>query len=153
MNHGLVRIRLSLAAALALATAFHCLPAQAGDDVRASLIANPAVVNASLTDQEVQNIYLGKKTQWDDGKSITVVTTGNDLLHEAFLKRFIKKTPSQFRIFWKKMEFTGTGTTPNEIATEDAVIEFVKKTEGAMGYVSSEKAAASGCKVLTQQAE
>lgn len=140
---------------LPVALALLALPGRtmAGDDVPTVVIANPAVADATLTDKEVQNAYLGKKTQWRDGRGMSLVTTSDNRVHESFLKRFIKKTPSQFRIFWKRMEFTGQGVTPRELATEEDVITHVKNTDGAMGYVSADKAAASGCKILAQYGE
>lgn len=153
MNHGILHQRLGSSVTLALVIALHSLTALAGDDIRTALIAHPSVVNDQLDDQEVQNAYLGKKTQWNDGKSMTLVTLNNETIHESFLRHFIKKTPSQFRLFWKKMEFTGKGVSPRELDTEDEVIEFVKTTQGAVAYVSAEKASSAGCKILAIHGE
>lgn len=153
MKLGSLSQRLATGVVLTLVLSFHPITAQAGDEVKTAVIANPSVVNEALSEQEVQNAFLGKKTQWNDGNSLTLVTIDNEAIHESFLRQFIKKTPSQFRIFWKKMEFTGKGVSPREMGTEEDVIEFVKKTEGAVGYVSLDKARTSGCKILAQHGE
>ena len=111
------------------------------------VIVNPSVSETTLSKKEVGNIYLGKKTSWSDGsKIIFVILPGN--AHASFLKSYVGKTEAQFKTFWKKQVFTGKGSPPKEFDSDQAMVEFVAQTAGAIGYVS-EGADVSKVKTIT----
>lgn len=99
------------------------------------LICNKDVPDAALSRDDVQQIFLGRKTRWSDGGKITFgVLKGGDV-HEAFLRTFLSKTDSQFAMFWKKMVFTGKGRLPASFDTPEDLRDYVAATPGAVGYV------------------
>ena len=100
------------------------------------VITNKSVSTTTLTKNDLSKIYLGKKSSWNDGSSIKFVVLTGDT-HAAFLKDYIGKTESQFSTFWKKQVFTGKGSPPKEFNSDQAMVEFVAQTTGAIGYVSS----------------
>lgn len=106
----------------------------AGDE---AIIVNPSLPESSLSRQEIGNIYLGKKTTWDNGGRISFAVLKGDV-HDRFLKSYVHKTVSQYNIFWKKQIFTGKGAPPPVFDSDKAMIEFVAKTPGAIGYVSAD---------------
>ena len=111
------------------------------------VIANKSVTETTLSKQDLSNIYLGKKSIWNDGGRIRyVVSEGSSL--EAFLKEYVGKTESQFNTFWKKQIFTGKGKPPQRFASDEAMIEYVAKAPGALGYVSA-GADVSKVKIIT----
>ena len=100
------------------------------------VITNKSVSETTLTKDELINIYLGKKSSWNNGKRIWfAVLKGNT--HAAFLKDYIGKSESQFNTFWKKQVFTGKGKPPKQFDSDRAMVEFVAQTTGAVGYVSA----------------
>ena len=106
------------------------------------VIAGPVIiVNNSVSDSvdasTAQKIYLGKKSKWDNGASITAVTLSGGGVHDAFLDQYIKKTSAQFDTYWKQMIFSGKGVPPKSFASEKELIDFVSQTAGAIGYVDS----------------
>lgn len=101
------------------------------------VIGNASVPDASLSKQEVGNIFQGKKTTWDDGSRIVFVVLKGSAAHDQFLKEYVGKTDSQFDTFWKKQMFTGKGTPPQSFDSDQAMIDFVARTAGAIGYVST----------------
>ncbi len=105
----------------------------AAADVR--LIVHPDVPGETLAFNEVQNIFLGQKAFWSDGVKIMPAVLDDGGTHRAFLDRFIKKTASQFSMYWKRMIFTGKGMAPPDFETEAAVVEYVSGTVGGIGYV------------------
>ena len=125
-----MRIRLFFSAMVVLAM----LPALvwAADVV---VIANPSVPTASLSKQDVSNIYQGKKSTWDDGSKIVFVVLKGSPAHEQFLKEYVGKTDTQFDTYWKKQVFTGKGTPPQAFDSDQAMADFVARTPGAIGYV------------------
>jgi hypothetical protein len=52
------------------------------------------------------------------------------------LKAYIKKTPAQFKAWWNRMLFTGKGVAPKSFTTDDALLDFISKNNGFLGYVS-----------------
>jgi len=103
---------------------------------------------AALSDRDLKNIYLGKKSQWQDGSAIHPVILQEEALHENFLKTFLKRSPTQFDSYWKRMIFTGQGTPPTGMAEQTAVLAFVARTPGAIGYVPKRAAEAPGVKIV-----
>lgn len=118
----------------------------AGDVV---VIVNPSVPESTLSAKEIKDIYLGKKTSWGNGSKINFVVLNGDT-HDTFLSTFVKKTAAQFNTFWKKQVFTGKGSPPQAFDSNQAMIDFVSRTPGAIGYVSG-SADVSNVKTITVQ--
>ena len=101
------------------------------------IITNENVPTSVLSKDDIKQIFLGKKTTWDNGeKIIFVVQTGTDA-NTSFLKTYILKNAYQFDIYWKKQVFTGKGKAPKSFSSEQELVQFVSQTPGAIGYVSS----------------
>lgn len=112
------------------------------------LIANNSVGDASLSKGAVKDIYTGKQKKWADGSKIHLSAQKKNATHKVFAKEFVGKSPSQFRMFWKKMVFTGKGKEPKAFGSDADIMKYVAETEGAIGYVSS-GAAVNGVKTIT----
>jgi ABC-type phosphate transport system substrate-binding protein len=129
---------LFIAIAILIVTFFFC-PAIVvntfADDV--VIICNKGVSDTSLSKDDIKNIYLGKKSSWSDNTKITFVTLSDSDIQKSFLKEYINKTPSQFNTYWKKLVFTGKGKMPKSFDSDADLIDFVSKTDGALGYVSA----------------
>jgi ABC-type phosphate transport system substrate-binding protein len=102
-----------------------------------AVIANRGVPVASLTKAQIQDIFTGNLTKWDNGKKITFIVLTGGAAHESFLSDYVGKTPAQFQAYWKKQVFTGAGTAPKSGKDEKEILDFVAKTDGAIGYVPS----------------
>ena len=102
-----------------------------------AIVGNKDLTVDSLSKKDLKSIFLGKKTQWDNGKKIIFVILKTGDVHESFLKQFIGKSVSQYANFWKKMVFTGKGKKPKSFQTEDELVAFVGNTSGAVGYILS----------------
>ncbi len=102
------------------------------------IIANKDVPETALRQQEVQEIFLGKRVQWSNNSRIRFVTVGDSEVHGMFLKQYVNLSEADWKIYWKRMVFTGRGLPPETIPTEAELIAFVGKTKGALGYVSSD---------------
>lgn len=118
---------------LMLACLFSCVVVvHAGSAI---IITNNGVPAASLSDEEVQRIFLGKKTAWEDGKKIVPICMKGGRTHASFLRDFLNMNPSQFDVFWKHAIFTGTGRPPKSLVNESEVVQMVKSTSGGIGYI------------------
>lgn len=110
-------------------------------------IANKSVPVNSLEQSQIKNIFLGKLAKWPDGSSVKFVTLRGET-HSKFLKRYIQRTESQYKTYWKKMLFTGKGLPPKQYETSDEVIHHIAGMEGAVGYIEKE-AATDDIKILS----
>lgn len=105
------------------------------------IISNKDVPDSALSRKEVQEIFLGKRVQWSDNSKIRFVTVKNPDIHKAFLKQYLKKSNSKWKAYWKRMVFTGRGTPPKQFKTTQELLDYVSKTDGAVGYIDSETTA------------
>lgn len=99
------------------------------------IISHKDVVQSVLTRNDVVQIFTGRQTRWDDGQKIHFAILKTGAIHQSFLKKFLKKTESQFKIYWRKVMFTGKGSIPKSFATVEELIRYVIQTEGAIGYI------------------
>ena len=112
-----------------------------------TLIANNTVPVASLTEADIKSIFLGKKTTVEgskDGKKVkikpVIATLKGGATHDAFLKKYVGKTATQYSNYWKKLVFSGKGKEPPSFKTEKELLAFVSKTKGAIGYIGTKTA-------------
>jgi len=111
------------------------------------IIANQSVLQESMTKEGLKDIFLGNTVKWDNNQKINVVVQKNTDIHAEFTKRMVKKSPSQFNNYWKKLVFTGKGSSPKRFLDVASLVEYIARTKGAIGYISSEDNA-EGVKVI-----
>lgn len=121
---------------VAAMTFFMLVPVlSAAEDV--VLIGNPSVQESTLSKKDVGKIFLGKKIVWDDKSRIVITLQKNPATHNAFLKKYIRKSPSRFAGLWKRQIFTGKVIEPKTFESDKEVVQYVSETKGALGYVSA----------------
>ena len=110
--------------------------AWAGDIV---VVANKGIGESSLSKKEIQSIFLGKKKSLGGTTVQLAILKGNAKdVHGRFLKTYVKKSPSKFKNYYKKLVFTGKGKEPKSFASEASLLAFVARTNGAIGYASAD---------------
>jgi hypothetical protein len=67
-----------------------------------------------------------------------VVTLKESEIHNTFLKQYLKKSEATWRAYWRRMVFTGQGMPPEQVETQEELLEYVANTEGAVGYIDTE---------------
>ncbi len=128
MLHLRKSILLCLLAMLPLTT-----PAEAQE---VKLIAHPDVQTDSLSASDVKDIFLGKKSRWDNGGKITFFISKEPAIHSAFLKSYIGQSAVQFTRNWRRCVFGGRGKAPKSSSNNREMVNLVAQTSGAIGYVS-----------------
>jgi len=103
------------------------------------IIGHPSV---GLEPSEIRDVYLGEK---QFSGSVRLHPVDNAGAQEAFLADVMHMSPTAYSASWTKKAFRQGLTQPPLQATDADVIEFVRRNEGAVGYV---KAAPAGVKVL-----
>ena len=113
-----------------------------------TIIANHSVPETTISQNELGEIFLGKRVKWSNNSRIDIVVSQAQDLHASFLKEYVGRSPSQFEIYWRKMLFTGQAQMPVSFKTDQDVINYVANTPGAIGYVSSQPAS-SDIKIIS----
>ncbi len=104
-----------------------------------AIVLNPASTVPAISEDQFKDLFLGKRLAWDDGSKVVVVLVKDGPANDILMKR-LGKTPQQFQTGWKKLVFTGKGAMPEQVDSEDALVAFVAKTPGAIGFVDKAKA-------------
>lgn len=120
----------------ALATAMFLAPvgAAAGE-----VVAHPSV---NLSAAEVRDVFLGERQWLGDLKLVPV---DNLAAHDQFLSRVLQTDSPKYAARWLRKSFREGLAAPPMKGSDSEVIEFVRATRGAIGYLS---APATGVKVL-----
>ena len=95
------------------------------------VIANPAT---QVSPGDIRDIFVGNK-QFSGGTKLVPIDNGP--VQEVFLATTLKMEATRYNTIWTKKSFR-EGMIPPTVKSGDLdVLEFVKKTPGAIGYVSS----------------
>ncbi len=120
----------------------------AAPDGELLIIANPEIDSNSIEHRDLQRIYLGKKTQWQDDTTIVPVMLKSGPIHEGFIEDFLDRSVQRFATYWRQMVFTGKGVPPRSFEDESELVDFVARTPGSLGFAST-SADVGGVKILT----
>lgn len=105
------------------------------------VIVNPKNAVASMTAEQVSNVFLGKATDFPGGGAAAPIDLAESSpVREEFYKKVTGKSAAQVKAYWSKQIFSGKGTPPKEVGSSADVKKAVAATPGAIGYI--EKAAA-----------
>ena len=118
--------------------------------VEVVLVAHPDVEIDSLTVKDVQLIYFGKRTIWQDGTLIVPLMQVESTVTDTFIDDLLDLTPQQFYLYWRKALFTGQGIPPQELSGDEEMKQRILETPGSIGYVAKE-ALDSDTRVIPQQ--
>jgi ABC-type phosphate transport system substrate-binding protein len=113
------------------------------------IIANKNLPIVQLEKSDIAAIYLLKKKYWENGDDIMPINlpaTADARTH--FTAQVFDSTPEKLGSYWDKMLFKGE-TPPVTQNSEQAVIMFVERINGAIGYVET-KPQSSQIKILQQ---
>ncbi len=109
-----------------------CSPAQA---IESTVIVNESVKKQEFSRTDIRNIFSARTQYWPDGAKITVyVLDAKAEAHQDFCRNTLKMFPYQLERIWNQIAYSGQGERPQVVTTEQALIEAVKNTPGAIGY-------------------
>jgi ABC-type phosphate transport system substrate-binding protein len=112
------------------------------------IIANPSVnVALPLTLREIEAIYLLRITTWPDGSHIVPVNREiSSASRTKFTAEALQQNNATLAAYWNEMHFQGK-LPPVVQESEPAMLAFVQRVPGAIGYISA-ATEADGVKVL-----
>ncbi len=113
------------------------------------IIGNKDLPSEQLEKSEIAAIYLLKKKHWENGEDIMPINLPAQAdARTHFTAQIFDSTPEKLGSYWDKMLFKGE-TPPVTQNSEQAVIMFVERVKGAIGYVET-KPQSSQIKILQQ---
>ena len=123
---------------LVLYMIFGTLAALLAQSARAQVmvIANPGVKAVDVSKADLRDVFSGASSNLAGGEHVTPVLLKENAIHEQFLSQYVGKSDTAFRTSWRSLVFSGQGVMPRSLESEAAVVEFVARTPGAIGYIS-----------------
>lgn len=103
-----------------------------------ALIAHPSNVEQALTTEQVKQIFLGKTGNFPGGnKVVPVDQKDGSALKTEFYMKIIQKDLSEIKAYWAKLLFSGKGTPPNALSSDEEVKAWVAKNPDGLGYINT----------------
>ncbi len=101
------------------------------------VIANPSVSVTNVSSDDLAAIYLLKMTAWPGGGNVVPVNReASSRIREAFSEAVLRQPPNALNAYWNQMHFKGK-VPPLIQESDQAVLAFVQKVPGAVGYISA----------------
>jgi len=141
-NQKIVRKGL-LAALLAALVA----PAAAGEGGY-RIVVNPANPASAVERAELARLFMRKVSAWPDGTPAAAVDQPRTApVRSAFSRDVHNKDVDSVVAYWATLVYAGRELPPPVRRSDEEVLEFVRQTPGAVGYVSAD-APTDGVKVI-----
>lgn len=114
----------------------------AGAETRAGdefvVIVNHQNPTTEVTLELAAEAFLKKTTRWSNGETIRPVDLPPDsAVRRRFSRSVLKRSVAAVRSYWQQRIFTGRDVPPPELDSDEAVVSYVLKHPGAVGYVAA----------------
>lgn len=94
----------------------------------------------SMTNAKVQRVFTGKETLWKNGKTVVICLPGTKSAkaQEVYTKVY-GKSVKEVQKFWLSLVFQGRAKSPIFFDSEQEMVDYVKRTPGAIGVITADK--------------
>lgn len=101
------------------------------------LIVNADNPTTAVDRRFVVDCFLKRATRWYHDEAIHPVDLEPDSpTRRRFSEEVLSRSVAAVKSYWQQMIFSGHGVPPPELDRDDQVVEFVRRNNGALGYVS-----------------
>jgi ABC-type phosphate transport system substrate-binding protein len=108
------------------------------------LIVNPRNPAASVERRFLAEAFLKKTSSWPSGETIRPVDLAADSpARRRFTDEVLNRSVPAVKSYWQQLIFAGRDVPPPELDSDEAVIRYVQRYPGAIGYVSGAVAPAA----------
>jgi len=109
------------------------------EDVAFVIIVNRRNAADGLDRGTLARYFLKKSTRWpDDTPVLPVDLPGDSPVRARFSKGVLGRSAQSVKSYWQQLIFSGRGIPPPELDSDEAVVRYVEKHRGAIGYVSNQ---------------
>ena len=103
-----------------------------------AVIAHPSVPASEISKSHLLDIFTGDVKEWKNGEPVIIVDLKpRSDVKEAFYD-YLGKSSSRMKSIWMRNMLTGEGTPPESLESQAEILQRVKNTPGAIGYVNRE---------------
>ena len=100
------------------------------------VIVNPHNPVSEIDRSFAEDAFLKKVTTWPSGEVIKPVDLVPDSpVRRAFTHSVLERSVEAVKGYWQQRIFSGRDVPPPELDSDDEVIRYVLKYEGAVGYI------------------
>lgn len=101
-----------------------------------NIIANGGMDVKALTQRQIYTMFTGRKNAWPDGTPIEVVIYNYSTKQSRDFCLGVLDIPfRKFRLMWNRAIFSGSRKGAILVSDEEEMLQVVKATPGAIGYV------------------
>ncbi len=105
------------------------------------VIVSPSLAKVKLDRDLLRAVFTMRVREWPDGSPVRVFVLPDDNpLSDRFYRERLGMYSYVLRRAWDRMVFTGTGFAPTVVRSEEEMIERVRATPGAIGFVRKREA-------------
>jgi len=113
------------------------------------VIVSPSLVSTKLDRGLLRAVFTMRVREWPDGSPVRVfVLPDSNPLSDQFYRERLGMYSYVLRRAWDRMVFTGTGLAPTVVQNEREMIDRVRSTPGAIGYVRDRELSESDARLL-----
>jgi ABC-type phosphate transport system substrate-binding protein len=90
---------------------------------------------ARLDAPMLEKVYTGKVIEVDGIPVTAVNASRGSSVRNRFLQAYLNQDEDKYTAYWTVRRYIGKGASPREFSSSAEVIEYVKSTPGAIGYI------------------
>lgn len=103
-----------------------------------AVVVHPSNPVKRLSRHEVLDLFMGRRRVFPGGgRAIPFDQSGSSAAKICFYRELAGMTLPQVDAYWARLLFTGQMTPPQTLPGGQAVLERVRRTPGAIGYVDA----------------
>ncbi len=119
------------------------------DGATFQVVVNADNPTTELPAAKVARMFLKKLRRWDHGTRTLPVDLGlKSPIRKDFTKSVHGKSVTAIKSYWQRMIFGRGEVPPDEMSSEEEILEIVRANPGAIGYVAAETPLGDGVKKL-----
>jgi len=116
---------------------------------RVKVIVNPSVTGEKISRGQLAAVFLRETTRWGNGLPIQAVDQSTQSpARAAFSNDMLARPVAAVQIHWVRQLSNGGGKPPVVKESDAEVLEYVRATAGAIGYLSEDYPTDAGVKVV-----
>lgn len=103
------------------------------------VVTHSSVHEQQLTTAQLRAIFTMRQTRWADGQPIQVfVLQSTNEQHVRFSRERLKMFPYQLDAIWDRQRFSGIGSFPVMVNSEEEMLNALMQNPGAIGYLTED---------------
>lgn len=112
-----------------------CLWGQDRESDQIVVIAHEQVTVETLSLQQLRDFYLRDLMSWPDDQTIVLFDLKPRSETKKIFYEYLGKSSSRIKSIWLKKMLSGEGEPPEAVESEEAMVQKVAETPGALGFV------------------